>query len=81
MSRTTSAMHRAIPRYLAPRLREALADCLAGRMGMLRLHALAQCELAGKRFTKVIVLYDDEISASFGDGFYAVPIRRRLEAV
>jgi hypothetical protein len=37
------------------------------------LHKLKQA--AGKRFTKGIVLYDGEISASFGDGFYAVPIR------
>ena len=58
-----------IPRLLAPRVREALADTpvvlihgprqsgkttipaladsLAGRMGILRLHPLAQCELAG----------------------------------
>lgn len=43
------------------------------------LHKLKQA--AGKRFTKGIVLYDGEISASFGDGFYAVPIRRLWEAV
>lgn len=38
------------------------------------LHKLKQA--AGKRFTKGVVLYDGEISASFGEGFYAVPIRR-----
>lgn len=42
------------------------------------LHKLKQA--AGKRFTKGIVLYDGEISASFGEGFYAVPIRRLWEA-
>jgi hypothetical protein len=36
-------------------------------------------QAAGKRFTKGIVLYDGEISASFGEGFYAVPIRRLWE--
>lgn len=38
-----------------------VADSLAGRMGILRLHPLAQCELAGKppRF----------LDALFGDGF------------
>ena len=41
------------------------------------LHKLKQA--AGKRFTKGIVLYDGEISASFGEGFYAVPIRRLWE--
>ena len=38
-------------------------------------------QAAGKRFTKGIVLYDGEISASFGEGFYAVPIRRLWEAL
>ena len=37
-------------------------------------------QAAGKRFTKGIVLYDGEISASFGADFYAVPIRRLWEA-
>ncbi len=35
---------------------------------------------AGKRFTAGVVLYDGEISASFGDGLYAVPIRALWEA-
>jgi uncharacterized protein len=43
------------------------------------LHKLKQA--AGKRFTKCIGLYDGEISASFGEGFYAVPIRRLWEAM
>jgi len=34
---------------------------------------------AGKRFVKGIVLYDGEIIASFGEGLYAVPIRRLWE--
>ena len=41
------------------------------------LHKLKQA--AGKRFNKGIVLYDGEISPSFG-GFYAVPDRRLWEA-
>ena len=32
-------------------------------------------EAAGKRFTAGVVLYDGEASVSFGEGFYAVPIR------
>ncbi len=36
-------------------------------------------QAAGKRFIKGIVLYDGEISASFGEGFYAVPIRHLWE--
>jgi uncharacterized protein len=34
---------------------------------------------AGKRFTAGVVLYDGEISASFGDGMFAVPIRALWE--
>lgn len=37
-------------------------------------------QAAGKRFTNGVVLYDGEISASFGEDFYAVPIRRLWEA-
>lgn len=36
-------------------------------------------QAAGKQFAKGIVLYDGEISASFGEGLYAVPIRRLWE--
>lgn len=36
-------------------------------------------EAAGKRFTTGIVLYDGEISASFGDGMHAVPVRALWE--
>jgi len=36
-------------------------------------------QASGKRFTTGIVLYDGEMSASFGDGFYAVPIRALWE--
>jgi hypothetical protein len=35
---------------------------------------------AGKRFTAGVVLYDGEATAGFGDGLYAVPIRRLWEA-
>ncbi len=35
---------------------------------------------AGSRFASGVVLYDGEISASFGDSLYAVPIRRLWEA-
>jgi len=35
---------------------------------------------AGNRFAAGVVLYDGEISASFGDSLYAVPIRRLWEA-
>jgi hypothetical protein len=35
---------------------------------------------AGKRFAAGVVLYDGEISASFGDGMFAVPIRALWEA-
>jgi len=31
-------------------------------------------QAAGKRFTSGVVLYDGETIASFGDGFYAVPV-------
>lgn len=34
---------------------------------------------AGRRFTSGVVLYDGEICASFGEGFYAVPIRALWE--
>jgi hypothetical protein len=34
---------------------------------------------AGKRFTTGVVLYDGEATAGFGDGLYAVPIRRLWE--
>jgi len=36
-------------------------------------------QTAGKRFAKGIVLCDGEISASFGERLYAVPIRRLWE--
>jgi predicted AAA+ superfamily ATPase len=36
-------------------------------------------EAAGARFVAGVVLYDGEISASFGDGFFAVPIRNLWE--
>ena len=36
-------------------------------------------EAAGKRFAGGIVLYDGEISASFGDGMHAVPLRALWE--
>ena len=34
---------------------------------------------SGRRFTKGIVLYDGEVTASFGDGFHAVPLRTLWE--
>lgn len=34
---------------------------------------------AGDRFAQGVVLYDGEVSASFGDRLYAVPIRRLWE--
>jgi hypothetical protein len=37
-------------------------------------------QASGKRFTAGIVLYDGEMSAGFGGGFYAVPIRTLWEA-
>jgi uncharacterized protein len=37
-------------------------------------------DAAGKRFTSGVVLYDGEVSAGFGDGMYAVPIRALWEA-
>jgi predicted AAA+ superfamily ATPase len=36
-------------------------------------------EAAGKRFTAGVVLYDGENSASFGEGYFAVPIRALWE--
>jgi predicted AAA+ superfamily ATPase len=36
-------------------------------------------DAAGKRFVAGVVLYDGEITASFGDGFFAVPIRALWE--
>ena len=36
-------------------------------------------EAAGKRFAAGVVLYDGEITASFGDGFFAVPFRALWE--
>ena len=36
-------------------------------------------QASGKRFTTGIVLYDGEMSAGFGDGLYAVPIRTLWE--
>ena len=36
-------------------------------------------EAAGKRFAAGVVLYDGEISASFGDGMHAVPLRALWE--
>ena len=36
-------------------------------------------EAAGKRFKAGVVLYDGEATAPFGDGLYAVPIRRLWE--
>ena len=45
-----------------------LADSLAGRMEILRLHPLSQAELAG------VVLYDGGAVVPFGSNLYAVPI-------
>jgi uncharacterized protein len=36
-------------------------------------------EAAGKRFAAGVVFYDGEITASFGDGFFAVPLRALWE--
>jgi predicted AAA+ superfamily ATPase len=36
-------------------------------------------EAAGKRFVAGVVLYDGEITASFGDGCFAVPLRALWE--
>lgn len=36
-------------------------------------------EAAGKRFKAGVVLYDGEVTAPFGEGLYAVPIRRLWE--
>lgn len=36
-------------------------------------------EAAGRRFKAGVVLYDGEVTAPFGEGFYAVPIRRLWE--
>lgn len=38
-------------------------------------------DAARKRFTSGVVLYDGEVSARFGEGLYAVPIRSLWEAV
>ena len=45
----------------------ALADSLAGRMGILRLHPLAQCELAGRRPRFLQVLFDGAFKVRKGD--------------
>ncbi len=37
-------------------------------------------QAAGKRFAAGVVLYDGEVTAPFGDGLFAVPIRRLWEA-
>ena len=37
-------------------------------------------EAAGARFVAGVVLYDGEVSASFGDGLYAVPLRMLWES-
>ena len=37
-------------------------------------------EAAGKRFAGGVVLYDGEMSASFGEAMYTVPIRALWEA-
>ena len=37
-------------------------------------------QATGARFAAGVVLYDGEISASFGSGLYAVPIRLLWEA-
>lgn len=36
-------------------------------------------EAAGQRFVSGVVLYDGEVTASFGDGLFAVPIRALWE--
>ena len=36
-------------------------------------------KIAGDRFTNGVVLYDGEMTVSFGDGLYAVPTRRLWE--
>ena len=36
-------------------------------------------QAAGDRFVAGVVVYDGEIGAGFGDGMFAVPIRRLLE--
>jgi hypothetical protein len=36
-------------------------------------------EAASKRWASGVVLYDGEVTASFGDGFFAVPIRALWE--
>ena len=37
-------------------------------------------EASGKRFSAGVVLYDGEVSAGFGDGMFAVPVRALWEA-
>lgn len=53
-----------------------LADSLAGRMEILRLHPLAQAELAGVRGH---FLDNGETTASFDERLFAVPIRTLWE--
>ena len=53
---------------------EVKAGATAKRADFNGLRRLART--AGDRFAGGVVLYDGEFSLSFGDGLYAVPIRR-----
>ena len=57
---------------------EVKAAATVAKQDFRGLRKLAQA--AGERFCRGVVLYDGEISASFGDRLHAVPIRRLWEA-
>ena len=60
-------------RFAALPLLLALAMAAAG-CGLRKLRGAA-----GDRFAAGVVIYDEDITADFGEGMYAVPIHRLLE--
>jgi hypothetical protein len=69
------------PRFLGPRILEALADT-----PVVLIHGPRQCgkttlarllgDEAGFAYFTFVVLYDGEAVAGFGERFYAVPISK-----
>lgn len=57
---------------------EVKAGATVTRADFSGLRKLARA--AGERFVRGVVLHDGEISTSFGDRLYAVPVRRLWEA-
>ncbi|MGH8583784.1 MAG: ATP-binding protein [Gammaproteobacteria bacterium] len=67
-------LERGVPELVGVEVKASATVTPADFRGMRKLR-----DAAGKRFVAGVVLYDGEVGASFGGGFYAVPLRALWE--